>query len=88
MYPFQIGVLLDSFRLETAAALDKAAELGVKGIQIYATKGEMFPESLTPAVIPQVVNRLGGVRLRHHHQIRRIQVHRNPGGMQPVQKKR
>lgn len=47
MYPFQIGVLLDSFRLETAAALDKAAELGVKGIQIYATKGEMSPESLT-----------------------------------------
>ena len=58
MYPFQIGVLLDSFRLETAAALDKAAELGVKGIQIYATKGEMSPESLTPAKRKELLSQI------------------------------
>lgn len=47
MYPFSIGVMLDSFRTEVNAALDKAAALGAKGIQVYATRGEMSPEQMT-----------------------------------------
>ena len=47
MYPFSIGVMLDSFRTEFPEALDKAEKLGAKGIQVYATKGEMAPENMT-----------------------------------------
>jgi L-ribulose-5-phosphate 3-epimerase len=45
---FPIGVILDSFRQNSIeAALGKASSLGVQGIQIYATQGEMSPEQLT-----------------------------------------
>lgn len=47
MYPFSIGVMLDSFRIDAFAALDKAQKLGAKGIQVYATRGEMSPEKMT-----------------------------------------
>ena len=46
MYPFSIGVMLDSFRTDMLTALDKAAALAAKGIQVYATRGEMSPEKL------------------------------------------
>ncbi|MCL2461848.1 MAG: hypothetical protein FWF44_04220, partial [Defluviitaleaceae bacterium] len=46
MYPFSIGVLLDSFRTGAADALGKAEKLGVSGIQVYSTYGEMAPENL------------------------------------------
>ncbi len=48
MYPFSIGVMLDSFRTEFPQALDKAQALGAKGIQVYATRGEMSPEQMSP----------------------------------------
>lgn len=48
MYPFSIGVMLDSFRTDFTTALDKAQALGAKGIQVYATRGEMSPEQMTP----------------------------------------
>lgn len=47
MYPFSIGVMLDSFRTDFSTALDKAQALGAKGIQVYATRGEMSPEQMT-----------------------------------------
>lgn len=48
MYPFKIGVLVDSFRLPAADALKKAAELGAKGIQVYSTYNcPMFPDNLS-----------------------------------------
>lgn len=47
MFQFPIGVMLDSFRTDFATALDKAAALGAKGIQVYATRGEMSPENMT-----------------------------------------
>lgn len=47
MYPFSIGVLMDGFRTDTLTALDKAAAVGAKGIQVYATHGEMSPEQMT-----------------------------------------
>ena len=47
MYKFPIGVVLESFRLPTFDAVKKAAELGLNGIQMYATKGENAPENLS-----------------------------------------
>lgn len=48
MYRFPIGVIIDSFRTDTRTAIQKAAELGADGIQMYSTKGENSPENLTP----------------------------------------
>jgi L-ribulose-5-phosphate 3-epimerase len=47
MYNFPIGVMLDSFKLDTKTAIQKAAKLGAKGLQMYATSGEYSPEQLT-----------------------------------------
>lgn len=47
MYPFPIGVMLDSFRTDVRTALDKAAAIGAQGIQVYATSGEMAPENMS-----------------------------------------
>lgn len=54
MYQFPIGVLLDSFRLDTKQAIEKAASLGADGIQMYATKGEHAPENMTRAKINEL----------------------------------
>lgn len=51
MYNFPIGVMIESFRLPFREAVEKAASLGAKGLQIYLTQGEMSPENLT---IPKV----------------------------------
>jgi len=47
MFSFPIGVILDSFRLPVRDALAEAAKLGVQGIQVYVTKGELSPENMT-----------------------------------------
>lgn len=47
MSMFQIGVMVDSFRLELEDGIRKAREVGAAGIQIYATYGRMAPENLT-----------------------------------------
>lgn len=47
MYNFSIGVLLNSFRMDTPSALKKAAELGLQGIQVPAAFGELSPAELT-----------------------------------------
>ena len=44
---FSIGVVLESFELSTDAALAKAAELGVDGIQMYTTEGAAAPENMS-----------------------------------------
>jgi L-ribulose-5-phosphate 3-epimerase len=49
MFKFPIGVLLESFRLPTREAVKKAAELGLDGLQLYATRGENAPENLSGA---------------------------------------
>ena len=49
MYQFPIGVMLESFRMKTVPAIEKAAEIGAKGIQMYATKGDHAPENMTAA---------------------------------------
>jgi len=47
MYKFPIGVITDSFRLPTFEAIDKAASIGAKGIQMYSASGENSPEEMT-----------------------------------------
>lgn len=46
---FSIGVILDSFQKPIREALQLAASMGVQGIQVYATQGELSPESMTGA---------------------------------------
>lgn len=46
MYNFPIGIIADSFRKPMPEALATAAKMGAKGVQVYATKGEMSPEEL------------------------------------------
>ena len=48
MYNFSIGVMLDSFRTDVRTAMHKAQALGAAGLQVYASRGEMAPENLTP----------------------------------------
>ena len=49
MYQFPIGVIVDSFRIDTNAAIKKAAEIGAQGIQMYSANGVNAPENLSPA---------------------------------------
>lgn len=49
MYNFPIGVILESFRTDRSTAIKKAAAMGAKGIQMYATSGENAPENLNTA---------------------------------------
>ena len=46
MADFKIGVIIDSFRVDIPTAVVKAAQVGVQGIQVYATRGEMAPENM------------------------------------------
>ena len=46
---FKIGVICDSFRLPPRQGVAKAKEVGADGIQIYAVKGEICPESMDAA---------------------------------------
>ncbi len=46
MTRFPIGVILESFKTDYMTALDMARELGVDGIQMYATDGRLSPDAL------------------------------------------
>lgn len=56
MSKFSIGVIIDSFRTDTVSAVKKAAQVGASGFQVYATRGEMAPENMTPAKIADFRN--------------------------------
>ena len=43
----KIGVITDCFKKTVAEGIKKAGELGLSGVQIYATGGEFSPEALT-----------------------------------------
>lgn len=47
MYNFSIGVILDSFQIDIPTAMKKASSMGIQGLQVYATAGEMAPENMT-----------------------------------------
>ena len=46
MFKFPIGVVNESFKTDLPTALDKAAALGLQGVQIYATRGSFTPETI------------------------------------------
>lgn len=56
MANFQIGVIVDSFRLGLREGIKKAKEVGAAGIQVYAVSGEMAPENLTAAQRKEVLD--------------------------------
>ena len=45
----KLGVITDCFKLPLIPSIQKAAEMGFQGIQLYATTGEFSPEVLTQA---------------------------------------
>ena len=45
----KIGAMVESFRAGLDAGLEAAKQVGADGVQIYATKGEMFPDNLNSA---------------------------------------
>ncbi len=49
MHKRKIGVMVESFRLGVREGIRKAAELGVDGVQVHVTRGEMAPENMTPS---------------------------------------
>lgn len=49
MYQFPLGIIIDSFKTDTHTAIETAAKLGAKGIQMYSTMGENSPENLIGA---------------------------------------
>ena len=47
MARFPIGIILESFQKPVAESLTLAASMGVQGIQVYATRGELSPSALS-----------------------------------------
>ena len=64
MNKFPIGILSDSFRLGLRGGLEKAAELGAQGVQIYAVAGEMAPESMTALKRRELLKFIKGLGLK------------------------
>ena len=52
----KIGAMVESFRLGFRGGVEKAASLGVEGIQAFATNGELAPENMTPAKIKETLD--------------------------------
>ena len=48
--------MVESFRAGFRGGVEKAAALGVEGIQAYATYGELAPENMTPAKIKETLD--------------------------------
>ena len=49
MYKFPIGILMESLKESDKDAIASAAAMGVKGLQLYATKGDHSPEEMNSA---------------------------------------
>lgn len=47
MAQFQIGIISDWLRLPFAQSMEKCAQMGADGVQLYAVEGEMAPENLS-----------------------------------------
>ncbi len=58
MYQFPIGIIIDCFRTNFDDALNQAAALGAKGIQMYATTGEHSPEVMTTAIRREMLDKV------------------------------
>jgi len=56
MYSFPIGAIVESFRCDTYDAVRKAAKIGIKGLQMYCTKGEHAPENFSAEERKRLLN--------------------------------
>lgn len=63
MYNFPIGAILESFKVERSRAIEMAADMGAKGIQMYATEGENSPENLSKTDRVELRNKVLGHNL-------------------------
>jgi len=52
----KIGAMVESFRLGFRGGVEKAASLGVAGIQAFATTGELAPEKMTKEKIRETLD--------------------------------
>jgi len=52
----KIGVMVESFRAGFHGGVEKAAALGVQGIQAYACSGELAPENMTDAKVKEILD--------------------------------
>lgn len=52
----KLGAMVESFRLGFRGGVEKAASLGVEGIQAFATNGELVPENMTSAKIRETLD--------------------------------
>ncbi len=64
MYHFPIGVILDSFRVDTPTAIEKARLLGADGVQLYCSRGENTPEKLTAERRRELLDRVKSAGMR------------------------
>lgn len=60
MFDFPIGVILESFREDRSTSIKKAAAMGAKGIQMYATSGDNAPENLNSAARKALLDEVKG----------------------------
>jgi len=60
----KIGVIPDSFRLPIREAIKKASDIGVKGIQPYATHGDLDPKNLSATGRKDLKHYVEGLGLR------------------------
>lgn len=58
MHQFPIGVMMEAFRTDTRQAIEQAARLGVKGMQMDAAKGEHAPEHMTKEARRELLDRM------------------------------
>ena len=63
MYQFPVGVIMDSLYMDTRSTIEKAAEIGAKGMQMYATKGENAPKNMTAAKRRELMDIMGQTNL-------------------------
>lgn len=50
---FKVGIIADWLGLPFRESMEKCAQLGADGVQLYAVDGEMAPENMTPALIAE-----------------------------------
>ena len=52
----KIGAMVESFRLGFRGGVEKAASLGVEGVQVYTVRGELAPENMTAGKIRETLD--------------------------------
>ena len=64
MGKLNVGVMIESFRLGVRGGIEKAAEIGADGFQIYVTDGEMHPDALQGTGRQEFLHFVGGLGLQ------------------------